>query len=113
MTEETMGEARKVFLVDTLQKLLGQDSPTDFTKQTCFRNRSVEFFIRRQEEKPVRFLRFCTSYGCRKRRFFSMNSHRWATQSRLRSGSAGGLKAKSSSLSMVVVATWSRVSLAA
>ena len=31
MTEETMREARKVFLVDTLQKLLGQDSPTDFT----------------------------------------------------------------------------------
>lgn len=31
MTEEKMqGEARQVFLVDTLQKLLGQDSPTGF-----------------------------------------------------------------------------------
>lgn len=30
MTEETMREVRKVFLVDTLQKLQGQDSPTDF-----------------------------------------------------------------------------------
>ena len=30
MTEETM-QARRAFLVDTLQKLLGQDSPTGFT----------------------------------------------------------------------------------
>ena len=34
MTEEKMqGEARQVFLVDTLQKLLGQDSPTGFTER--------------------------------------------------------------------------------
>lgn len=31
MTEETMLEARKAFLVDTLKKLLGQDSPSGFT----------------------------------------------------------------------------------
>ena len=31
MTEEKMQEARRAFLVDTLQKLLGQDSPTGFT----------------------------------------------------------------------------------
>lgn len=31
MTEETMREARKDFLVDTLKKLLGQDSPSGFT----------------------------------------------------------------------------------
>ena len=34
MTEEKMqGEARQAFLVDTLQKLLGQDSPTGFTER--------------------------------------------------------------------------------
>lgn len=34
MTEEKIqGEARQVFLVDTLQKLLGQDSPTGFTER--------------------------------------------------------------------------------
>ena len=31
MTEEKMQEARRAFLVDTLRKLLGQDSPTGFT----------------------------------------------------------------------------------
>ena len=31
MTEETMREARKAFLVDALKKLLGQDSPIGFT----------------------------------------------------------------------------------
>ena len=30
MTEEKMQEARRAFLVDTLRKLLGQDSPTGF-----------------------------------------------------------------------------------
>ena len=34
MTEEKMqGEARQAFLVNTLQKLLGQDSPTGFTER--------------------------------------------------------------------------------
>ena len=33
MTEEKMQEARLAFLVDTLQKLLGQDSPTGFTEK--------------------------------------------------------------------------------
>ena len=34
MTEEKMqGETRQAFLVDTLQKLLGQDSPTGFTER--------------------------------------------------------------------------------
>lgn len=33
MTEETMREARKAFLEDTLKKLLGQDSPTGFTEK--------------------------------------------------------------------------------
>ena len=34
MTEEKMqGEALQAFLVDTLQKLLGQDSPTGFTER--------------------------------------------------------------------------------
>ncbi len=31
MTDKTRQEARRVFLVDTLKKLLGQDSPTGFT----------------------------------------------------------------------------------
>lgn len=33
MTEETMQGARQAFLVDTLKKLLGQDSPTGFTEK--------------------------------------------------------------------------------
>ena len=49
----------------------------------------------------------------KKAKFFSINATRWATQSRLRRGSAGVLKAKSNSLSTVVVATCRRVSLAA
>ena len=37
MTEEKMqGEARQAFLVDTLQKLLGQDSPTGFTEPVSY-----------------------------------------------------------------------------
>ena len=49
----------------------------------------------------------------RKARFRSIRAHRWATQSRLRRGSAGVWKAKSSIRSTVVLATCSRVSLAA
>ena len=49
----------------------------------------------------------------RKARFRSIRAHRWATQSRLRRGSAGVWKAKSSIWSTVVLATCSRVSLAA
>ena len=54
MTEETMQEARKAFLVDTLKKLLGQDSPSGFTDNVV----TAAEGIARELGFAMRFFRF-------------------------------------------------------
>lgn len=62
MTEEKMQrEARQAFLVDTLQKLLGQDSPTGFTERVVT---VAEEIARELDLTPIAPIRAIWSSQC-------------------------------------------------